>query len=344
VVVDSKFISELIMVSIVDSDQPIETRSCRLVQLPDGTRAALWRGLSWPIGRGDRIDIAGPAYPLLTQDPTSGPPFGLIDGAEEAWLVLEGSVTSRDAAAGASRQAGVAVLRSGPWLGDPVDGVAGTSFIRFVKPQTDDLRDSVAKILTGILALSPAKPDPVDRARVLTIELMEAHAALARVQRTQAEVPPGLSADIESELAGLRQENIALLQEITDLRGQLAEAGPARPEPGRASGRLQDEISALVATVRPDLRFLRDSLTVLVGEFADRRSLYRTFAELDADTLGRSWKKIYGAPGWWERHVSDGQDDSGRIYARRTEGCWDVLVSHKSQQPRDVAWLAKQPI
>jgi hypothetical protein len=342
-VVNSEFMSELIMIEIVDSNQPIETRPCRLVHLPDGTRAALWRGLAWPIGKGDRIDIAGPAHPLLTQHLTSGPPFGLIDGAEEAWLVLEGSVTSRDAAAGALRQAGVAVLRSGPWLGEPVDGVAGTSFIRFVKPQTDDLRDSVAKILDGILALSPARPDPVDRVRALTIELMEAHAALARVQTTQAEVPPDPSADIERELGGLRQENIALLQEIADLRRQLAEAAPVRPEPGRASGRLQDEISALVATVRPDLRFLRDSLTVLVGEFADRRSLYRAVAELDADTLGRSWKKIYGAPGWRERHVSDGQDDSGRIYARLTGRCWDLLVSHKSQQARDVSWLARQP-
>ncbi len=112
-VINSEFMSELIMVSIVDSDQPIETRPCRLVQLPDGTRAALWRGLAWPIARGDRIDIAGPAYPLLTQDPAAGRLFGLIDGAEEAWLVLEGSVTLRDAAAAALRRAGVAVLRSG---------------------------------------------------------------------------------------------------------------------------------------------------------------------------------------------------------------------------------------
>jgi hypothetical protein len=341
--VNSEFISELIMVEIVDSDQPIETRPCRLVHLPDGARAALWRGLAWPIGKGDRIDMASRAYPLLTQHPAPGPLFGLIDGAEEAWLVLEGPVTLRDAAAGVLRQAGVAVLRSGPWLGDPIDGVVGTSFIRFVRPQADDLRQAVASILQGTLAPSSAKPDPADRVRTLTIELLEARAALARAQAAQAERRAAPSADLEREFADVRQENIALLQEIADLRRQLAEAVPVRPEPGRPYSRLQDEISALVATLRPDLRFLRDSLTVLVGEFADRRSLCRAVVELDANALGRSWKRIHTAPGWWERHISNGQDDSGRIYTRRTGGCWDLLVSHKSEQARDVSWLAKQP-
>src|SRR5579863_2954015 len=114
---------EFIMVAIIDSDQLIETRRCRLVHLPDGTRAALWRGLAWPVSAGDRIDIAGPAFPLSAEDPPAGPNFGLIYGAEEAWLVLDGSVTVRDAAETALRHAGIAVLRSGPWLGDSVDGI-----------------------------------------------------------------------------------------------------------------------------------------------------------------------------------------------------------------------------
>ena len=54
----------------------------------------------------------------------------------------------------------------------------------------------------------------------------------------------------------------------------------------------------------------------MAGEFADRRSLYRALVELSADTLGRQWKVIRGAPGWRERHVSNGRDDSGRLYAR----------------------------
>jgi hypothetical protein len=278
----------------------------------------------------------------VTQDPVPGSVFGLVEGAEEAWLVLDGPVTVRDAAAGALRQAGIAVLRSGPWLGDPVDGVIGTSFICFVRPQSGNLRDEVAEILDGILFPSPEKFDPADRVHALTVELAEARAAIARLKMSQAEARSTVADDNESELTSVRQENAALLQEIVDLRRQLAEPAASRPEPGRAAGRLQSEISTLLETIRPDFRLLRDSLTVLAGEFADRRSLYRAILELDAGTLGHNWKRIQGAPGWWERHVSNGQDDSGRVYARRVQRRWDLLVSHKSQQSRDVSWLGKQ--
>jgi hypothetical protein len=333
---------EFIIVAIFDADQPVETRRCRLVHLPDDTRAALWRGLAWPIGTGDRIDVAGPAFPLLPQDPPGSPRFGLVDGAEEAWLVLEGSVTVRDAAVTALRHAGVGVLRSGPWLGDPVDGIVGTNFIRFARPQVGDLRQAIVKILEYTVTAATARADPSDRIRALMVELMNTRAALARAQREPSEPRPEPFARAEAELARVRQENAALLQQITDLH-QLAEAPPARPEPNRAAGRLQDEIATLLASLRPDLRFLRESVTVLTGEFADRRGLYRALIELGSDALGRPWKKMHAALGWWERHVSNGQDDSGRLYVRRAAGHWEVLVSHKSQQTRDLAWLARCP-
>jgi hypothetical protein len=333
---------EFKMIAIVDSDQSIETRSCRLVHLPNGTRAALWRGLAWPIGVRDTIDIAGPAYPLLTQDLAPGPLFGLIDGAEQAWLVLEGPITSRDTAVSTLRQAGITVLRSGPWLGDPVDGIVGTSFICFVRPDTDDLRQTITKILEGTIAPSKARPNPAVREHALTIELMQARAEVAQLQTVRQKHALSVFANTDNELAYMRRQNFALLEEIADLRRQLTEVVPIHPEPRRAVARLQDEVASFIATLRPDLRFLRDSLTVLSGEFADRGGLYRAVAELNSDILGRSWKKIHGAPGWWERHVSNGQDDSGRIYARTTGGSWDLLVSHKSQQTRDIVWLSRQ--
>src|SRR5262249_54163025 len=144
------------------------------------------------------------------------------------------------------------------------------------------------------------------------------------------------------ELSRIQQENASLLQENLDLGQQLAESVAVRQDGSRPAGRLQNEIALLLGSFRPDLRFLRDSLTVVSAEFADRRSCYRALLELGPEALGRFWKKIQGAPSWWERHVSNGQDDSGRIYVRRAERSWDVLVSHKSQQSRDVAWLARQ--
>ena len=73
---------EFIIVAIFDADQPVETRRCRLVHLPDDTRAALWRGLAWPIGTGDRIDVAGPAFP-------SCPKIRLAARALASWTVLK---------------------------------------------------------------------------------------------------------------------------------------------------------------------------------------------------------------------------------------------------------------
>jgi cell division protein FtsB len=335
--------SEYIMVAIVDSDQPIEARRCRLVHLSDGTRAALWRGLAWPIGPGDRIDVAGPASPLLPEALSPDPRFGLVDGDEEAWLVLEGSVTVRDAAVTALRRAGVGVLRTGPWLGDPVDGVVGANFIRFARPQVSDLRLAIVKILEDTVTTASAKPEPAGRIRALMVELMETRAALARAQTAPSESRQHASAEAEAELARVQQENAALLREIADLQAQLAEAPPARAEPNRAAGRLHHEIAVSLASFRPDLRFLRDSLMVVAGEFSDRRGLYRAVLEIRSEALGPSWKKIHGTSGWWERHVSNGQDDSGRIYARRGNGNWELLVSHKAQQARDINWLNRQP-
>ena len=337
---------ETIMVSIFDADQAIEARPCRLVHLPDGTRAALWRGLAWPVGSDDRIDIAGPAYPLLEGPPTPEPLFGIVDGTDEAWLVLDGTVALRDTVAGELREAGIEVLRSGPWLGDPVDGVAGSGFIRFVRPNAGDLRQTIGAILGGKIAAAAPEPEPAERVRALTVELIEARAALARVSPPLQTKQPNLAnAEIENELDRLQRENNALIQEVAELRSELTAAQSARPQPGRpAGGRVQEEIAKVVAGLRPDLHFLRDSMTVLWGEFSDRGGLCRALHELGSGSMTGNWKRIQGAPGWWERRVSNGQDDSGRIYARPRQGRCDVLVSHKAQQGRDISWLARQAI
>jgi hypothetical protein len=95
-----------------------------------------------------------------------------------------------------------------------------------------------------------------------------------------------------------------------------------------------------------EVRLMRDSLIVIAAEFSNRRALYRALAELRTIN-GRfppTWKKLKGLDDWWERHTSDGQDDAGRVYARLgpSERIWDVLISHKSEQSRDIAWLARQ--
>jgi hypothetical protein len=80
---------------------------------------------------------------------------------------------------------------------------------------------------------------------------------------------------------------------------------------------LHDEIADVLSSLLPSLNLLRDSLTVAASEYASRRALYRSLAELASveSRLPPNWKSVQSATGWWERHVSDGQANTGRLYA-----------------------------
>ena len=96
--------------------------------------------------------------------------------------------------------------------------------------------------------------------------------------------------------------------------------------------------------VIPEVRLMRDSLIVVAAEFSNRRALYRGLVELRTvnSRLPPTWKKLKGLDEWWERHISDGQNDAGKVYARLgdSDHIWDVLIS--GEQARDIAWLARQ--
>jgi hypothetical protein len=96
----------------------------------------------------------------------------------------------------------------------------------------------------------------------------------------------------------------------------------------------------------PRTRPPRDTLDVAATEFLSRRGFYRALDERDRSTRGMpsAGKIVMGAPGRIERHVSQGQDDTGRPYARldRADRKWDVLVSHKGEQSRDIDGLRER--
>ena len=107
---------------------------------------------------------------------------------------------------------------------------------------------------------------------------------------------------------------------------------------------MADEVRDVLAGLLPTLTMLRDSIEVITVEFARRGAVWRALGELaSAASIPRDWKKIHGADGWWERRLSDGRDNTGRIYARRGGGsAWQVLISHKADQNRDIAWLDRR--
>src|SRR6266849_7423158 len=162
---------------------------------------------------------------------------------------------------------------------------------------------------------------------------------LTHVGQTQTEIGE-LRTAIELERSLRQEADLAAFA-----AAQLATETPVK-RPVGPPGKLRNEIEVVLEALLPELRLVRDSLIVIAAEFSNRRALYRGLVELRSvnGRLPPTWKKLKGLDDWWERHMSDGQDDAGRVYARlaNPERVWDVLISHKSEQARDIGWLARQ--
>jgi hypothetical protein len=142
----------------------LNKRRCPLVRLRDGRSAVLWRGLAFPVLPGDRINIAEDAYPITETLPSATLPnaFAVIDGQDEAYILMAGGFIETEAVAGKLRQAGVVVLRIGRYFGESVPGIPADWFIRIVKPSdVDDLATALEPIIAA-QALRPEDPSTTD--------------------------------------------------------------------------------------------------------------------------------------------------------------------------------------
>ncbi|MBW6398951.1 hypothetical protein KPL78_13890 [Roseomonas sp. HJA6] len=357
-----------VLVRVLDADRPLEDRTCRLLRLRDGRQAAVWRGLAYPLRDDGAIDVAGPGIaPAECLPPArdvgtteQSLRWGIVEGAEEAWILLAGTVTDRDGAASHLRGAGLAVLRSGAWLGDPVDGFAADWFVRIARPPGGG---ELRRLIEGVLGHPFGVPQAVSEAseglrqRLVRSELerlrTEAVALRGEVARLRADA--GSAAELVARIATLEaaldDANRELAKERATPAAVVSTASPAVEAPASAQAsprlarRLQDEVAAVLETLLPGMQLLRDSLVVASGEFRDRSGFYRALRELSqgGPRLPPAWKKLRGMDDWWERHVSNGEDDAGRVYARASRGGlqWSVLLSHKGDQERDLVWLRR---
>ena len=198
------------------------------------------------------------------------------------------------------------------------------------------------------------------RAELLIDELAAARARaaadLAEIQRLRLALTERASFTVEAEMLRATVEAERRQREIAEanMRRLLAEPwqppsvepGPTLPQAApRMAARLHREIEAVLATLLPRVRLLRNSLDVIAVEYADRRDLYRVLADLERCEGGvpPRWKTTQAVEGVIQKsHVGNGQDNQGRVYARRIDASWSVLVSHKADQPRDIAWLKRR--
>ena len=261
-------------------------------------------------------------------------PVASLKTEDSTWVLIQGLSAERAATQLLLEQAGIAVQRFGRWLGDVVEGVAFDWFI-LCQGAID------GQALARVLGRPAVEADAEARVVVLERRLLDARANLARLAAAlearqspaQPSSPPTPSSDLLTEA----------LAQIQSLQVRLADA--PLPSPSRTSQRLHDELAAALATLRPDLVMLRDTLLVATATFSNRTQFYRALHELPVTgARPNGWKVLRGSDRWWERHVSTGQDDSGRIYARFDTATrrWSVLLGVKSAQPRDIDWLARQ--
>jgi hypothetical protein len=351
-------------IRVLDANQLFEDRVCRLVRLRGGQRAAIWRGLAYPLSEDDTIDISGvgvspsECLPVDTSAGSTGAGrrWSVVEGLEEAWVLVAGTVADRDAAALGLRQAGLTVLRSGAWLGEVADGLQADWFVRIVQPTSAKaLKPLLEQILGPRQVAGSASTEPADdlRRRLMGAELDRARAEAAALRAEAERLNAGagnasalavrvvaLEAELEHVQRALEAERAARTAPADT--SQPSAALPAA-QPPRLARRLQEEVATVLESLLPGVRLLRDSLMVASAEFRDRAAFYRALRELAQGParLPPAWKKLRGADGWWERHVSTGEDDAGRAYVRTNAASsgWDVLLSHKAEQARDIEWL-----
>ncbi len=347
-------------VTVNDGSEILDERECRVVTLPDGRPAALWRGLAYPVCNGV-IDISGQGVPpaVCREVESAGSPssYALRGTAGGLYVMLQGSVTDAELAAAKLKASGLSVARLGRYLGEGIPGFDADWFLRLTADPTKDVQEKIA----AVLGASPTWRDERGlRERLLAAELeralerdAEAKAALSRLKTAQDEAAfqgeaaalNRVQAEAERQLREFAEAHASQAQRRVDELE--AERAALRGAPGKRSDRaIADEFDVVLEALLPRIKLLRDTRDVVVFGYSSRQGVYQALSELDRSTreISSAWKSVQGVSPWIERHVSDGQDNTGRAYARldRSDRRWEVLISYKVDQTKDIDWLRRR--
>ena len=146
---------------------------------------------------------------------------------------------------------------------------------------------------------------------------------------------------LEAEIEGRRRRAEELQRDFDDqkrAREELeAQAEPgAAVEPGGDERLSLEQVRFVVEHACPPLQLLRDSAET-IARLPKQGALLRGLSRLDAPEV--KGERVEGAPGWCERHFTTGHGNDGRLYYRRHGDHFEVLVSLKQAQTRDVRYL-----
>ncbi|RSU52495.1 hypothetical protein [Sphingobium yanoikuyae] len=157
-----------------------------------------------------------------------------------------------------------------------------------------------------------------------------------------------LSSDRDDALvAWTRAEEAAaqLRLRLEAAQAELAEvaARPSGPTfTSKRQGRADAELQTVMKALLPSIAFVRGSIDFILTEVEDRRDLYGKLRLLVDNPVSVGGKRVHAVDGWLEVHMSTGRGRDGRLYYKKREHGWSVLVSDKAAQANDFQWLKTQ--
>ncbi|MCX8071009.1 MAG: HIRAN domain-containing protein [Candidatus Binatia bacterium] len=146
----------------------------------------------------------------------------------------------------------------------------------------------------------------------------------------------------EQEKAGLQKTITELREELRQARAMAQEIVAQNRRTERQVRKAQrEELPKLLTLLLPEIELLRDSLDVIAMELPSYEDVLGKLRLLATAPNRVRAKRVQTAPEWSELRYSTGRGDDGRLYFKRVQDRYAVLVSLKTQQERDMAYLKK---
>jgi hypothetical protein len=95
-----------------------------------------------------------------------------------------------------------------------------------------------------------------------------------------------------------------------------------------------NEIPKIIGALLPQVIFLRDSMDVLTRGIESCEHVLGDIKGIVEERMPRRTGRVKKAHGWLKSHFNTGRRDDGRLYFKREEDRWKVLVSFKDPQKK----------
>lgn len=210
------------------------------------------------------------------------------------------------------------------------------SFRKSAKREAQTLQTELAFLRAGIAAFEQAEDSSSDRGELEQLR--------SQVDELSADRDAALEAWTEAERRAdsTRAELEAARAEAEEQRAQNAPEQRRPTLSARRRQRAQAELKNVLDVLLSGIELVRGSEDFILTELDDRRDLYAKLRQLADDPVALGGKRVHAAEGWLEVHLSTGRARDGRLYYKRGENVWFVLVSDKAAQANDFQWLKTQ--